>query len=139
MSKLKQTVFALRHTLTGEDADLFLTWTAPSDFGISKPCLEISNTGTSTITDEIEENVRLWYQTLGKPVPASDMKWIELWRKEEEKEAAYWKKILTREIVETVSAPSKPVYGTPEFWKDYWVRKKAKEAEQQNKSSSSKK
>ena len=26
------------------------------------------------------------------------------------------------------SAPAKPAYGTPEFWKDYWKKKKAKEA-----------
>jgi hypothetical protein len=39
--------------------------------------------------------------------------------------AGYKKIIDSSGIVEVVVAPAKASYGSPEFWKDYWAKKKA--------------
>ena len=39
--------------------------------------------------------------------------------------AEYKKKIDSYGIVEVVQAAPKSSYGSPEFWKDYWAKKKA--------------
>jgi len=71
-----------------------------------------------TLGEEVEAALKEWYSVLGKSVPPEELqicKDMDL-------------------VVETVVEvkPPKPVYGTPEFWKDWWAKKKAKEAGEVN-------
>jgi hypothetical protein len=74
-----------------------------------------------TLGEEVEELVREWYSNRGMPVPPWE---IQACRKIDKAEKA------AAEEAEAVAAatPTKPIYGTPEFWKDWWAKKKAKEA-----------
>lgn len=71
-----------------------------------------------TFGQEVEEAVRKWYRLRNMPVPPEDLKAC---REIDGIEEAEYKKL--------AAAVPKPVYGTPEFWREYWAKKKAKEAE----------
>ena len=83
-----------------------------------------------TFGQEIEEAVRTWYSVLNMPVPPED---LQACRDIDATEEAEYKR-LTAE-----PAKPKPVYGTPEFWKDYWVKKKAAQAGETNAASAKQK
>jgi hypothetical protein len=68
---------------------------------------------------EVEELIREWYTTRNLPIPPEE---IQICRNIDIEEAAAFKKFMEKPI------DIKPAYGTPEFWKDYWAKKKAKEA-----------
>ena len=70
---------------------------------------------------EVYENLREWYANLGQVVPPDELK---VCREIDLAEIADAAKI---EAAATVEA-AKPVYGTPEFWKAYWVKKNAAKA-----------
>ena len=70
-----------------------------------------------TFGQEIEEAVRTWYRVRNMPIPPEELR---VCREIDAIEEAEYKK-LTAE-----PAKPKPVYGTPEFWKDWWAKKKAK-------------
>jgi phage terminase Nu1 subunit (DNA packaging protein) len=72
-----------------------------------------------TFGQEIEEAVKTWYREKGMPVPPED---LQVCREIDGIQQAEHER-LTAE-----PAKPKPVYGTPEFWKDWWAKKKAKEA-----------
>jgi hypothetical protein len=72
-----------------------------------------------TFGQEIEEAVREWYRVRNMPVPPEE---IQVCRNIDEVQEAEYARI-------TAEAPKpKPVYGTPEFWKDHWAKKKAAQA-----------
>ena len=73
-----------------------------------------------TIAEEVWYLVREWYRVRGIPVPPSE-------EKECLEAIAAKDNPLPSEPVADLP-PSKPVYGTPEFWKAWWAKKKAKEA-----------
>ena len=79
-----------------------------------------------TIAQETLANVKEWYRIQGKPVPKEDMDACLLMLKEEQEEADRITKQL-QEWAENPPPPSpiKAEYGSPEFWKDYWAKKKA--------------
>jgi hypothetical protein len=73
-------------------------------------------------SEEVFEEVKLWYKNLGQPVPLEDAKWCLAEIAAEKKEAAAFQEMLKNPP--PVEAP-KPSYGTPEFWKQYWAKKRA--------------
>jgi len=82
---------------------------------------------TVVSVDEIEENVKEWYAKLGQPIPDVELVFIKAYRDQErEQQPLLWDGPMP-DLPASSLPPSKPVYGTPEFWKDWWARKKAKE------------
>ena len=75
-----------------------------------------------TLEEEVTAAVYEWYESRGLPVPLEDIaacRGIDAAQQEEFK----------KEAAAAEAVKPKPLYGTPEFWKDWWARKKAKEAE----------
>ena len=83
------------------------------DVAVAVPSLAL------TKGQEVEELVREWYTTRNLPIPPEE---IQICRNIDIEEAAAFKKFMEKPI------DIKPAYGTPEFWKDYWAKKKAKDA-----------
>jgi hypothetical protein len=119
-------IFPLFHSMK---EPFFLTWTEPEPE--KGPIIKILDTRYSE-TDEVEELVKEWYRSRNEPVPAYEYEFINVWRKSENEENEYSRKIVSREIVLEVK-DTNPAFGTPEFWKAYWIKKKAKQAEDANK------
>ena len=67
-----------------------------------------------TYRDQVIDNIYEWYMSRGQNVPREDL------------EAC---RDIDREVMEThllnPEMNSKPAYGTPEFWKMHWQKKKA--------------
>lgn len=67
-----------------------------------------------TYRDQVIDNIYEWYMSRGQNVPREDL------------EAC---RDIDREVMEThllnPEVNSKPAYGTPEFWKMHWQKKKA--------------
>ena len=81
----------------------------------------------SISVDEIEQTVKEWYAKLGQPIPDIEHVFIQAYRDQErENQPLLWNGPLP-DAPESSLPPSKPVYGTPAFWKDWWAKKKAKE------------
>jgi hypothetical protein len=74
-----------------------------------------------TLEEEVVDALKTWYANLGKPVP-----------KQELESCSGIDDALRAEHVKEMAKPpsTKLVYGTPEFWKDWWAKKKAKEAKE---------
>ena len=72
-----------------------------------------------TLGQEVEEAVRTWYSVRNMPVPPEE---IQVCREIDGIEEGEYKKVAAS------AAVIKPTYGTPEFWKDWWAKKKAKDA-----------
>lgn len=115
-----QKTFPLLHTIKGEP--FYLTWTIHPD--PPEPLIIKTSNKTYTLVDETEEILNEWYANLGQPVPKFDKECIAIWRKKENEEMEYIRKIVSKEIVIACEEP-KAAYGTPEFWKQYWAKKKA--------------
>lgn len=85
--------------------------TAPKKFIIKR------ETKYATIlATQVDELLREWYANLGEPVPPDELR---VCREIDAVEAAEAIRMEAAAIKE-----SKPVYGTPEFWKAYWIKKR---------------
>ncbi len=78
------------------------------------------NPNPVTLEEEVLAGVIEWYMALGRPVPQEDLdacKGID---------AA----VAAEAAAEAAMPPppERPAYGTPEFWKEWWAKKRAKEA-----------
>jgi len=82
---------------------------------VPKPCPKFA----ITLGEQMEEALTEWYTALGKSVPQDE---LQICR---DTDAAAAAELVTEKMAALTVAPAKPVYGTPEFWKDYWARKKA--------------
>jgi hypothetical protein len=89
----------------------------------------------SYTVDDIEQEVVRWYFKKKLKIPAIEKEFLEAYRKQEEeqKASAYmWTGpdcSYTPSLTSTITIQTeKPAYGTPAFWKDWWAKKKAKEA-----------
>ena len=71
-----------------------------------------------TLEEEVIYLVKEWYEIRGLPVPPEE---LESCKGIDAQERAEYERFTKQNTV-------KPAYGTPEFWKDWWARKKAKEA-----------
>ena len=75
--------------------------------------------------NDIEEAVVAWYAALGQKVPPVDKGWLRVYREEEvAASGALWTEPLPDAVGSAAS--EKLVYGTPEFWKNFWMKKNAK-------------
>jgi hypothetical protein len=78
------------------------------------------NPNPITLEEEVLAGVIEWYMALGRPVPQEDLdacKGIDAAAAEASKAE-----------MAAPAPPPKPAYGTPEFWKEWWAKKRAKEA-----------
>ena len=75
-----------------------------------------------TYEEEVTANVIQWYMNLGLPVPQEE---LDACRGLDAAATA----TLQKELAEHKVVAPPPAYGTPEFWKQYWAKKKAVEAE----------
>ncbi len=73
-----------------------------------------------TLAQEVEVAVKEWYAALGKPVPKEDQAWVAQYYTDEQEEQKQFEQELA-----TPEPPAKPSFGSPEYWKDYWAKKKA--------------
>ena len=69
------------------------------------------------LAKEVDELLQEWYANLGQTISPDELR---ICREIDVVEAAEEARI---EAAAAVAA--KPVYGTPEFWKAYWAKKKA--------------
>ncbi len=69
----------------------------------------------SPIGVEVDALVREWYAKLGQTISPDELRMCREIDSAEINEA---------EKIEAAAAATKPVYGTPEFWKIYWAKKK---------------
>ena len=72
-----------------------------------------------TLGEEVETLMRDWYKPRNMTISPSE---IQACRQIDIDEAAQQKKDAA------IVAPTPFTYGTPEFWKDWWAKKRAKEA-----------
>ena len=68
------------------------------------------------IAAEMDALMREWYANLGQTISPEELK---ICREVDLAEVA------AAAAVEAAAANAKPVYGTPEFWKAHWAKKKA--------------
>ena len=75
-----------------------------------------------TLAEEVMDSVIEWYESNGQAVPKEDMEACEAMLKEEQEEKKRF-----QEMLEGPHEPvkEKPSFGSPEYWKDYWEKKKA--------------
>ena len=71
-----------------------------------------------TYRDQVIDNIYEWYMSQGKHVPPEDLEAC----REIDKEITETHLL---DLDTTTKADTKPAYGTPEFWKMYWQKKKA--------------
>ena len=103
---------------TEDGEETWVTWTKLPPGPPAAPFSK--GTSCTSQTDDIEEAVREWYENQCKPVPSTDSEWITIFRSMELAERAQWEK----ECGEP-SQPVKATFGSPDYWKDYWAKKKA--------------
>jgi len=72
------------------------------------------------LATQVYENLREWYAKLGQSIPPDELKVCREIDAAEVADAA--------RIEAAAATESKPVYGTPEFWKAYWIKKNAAKA-----------
>jgi len=85
----------------------------------------------SCTTDDIEALVTRWYFQRKQKIPEADKEWLGVYREQEAvAEKILWKEPLA-DVPESerkeIGPKERPAYGTKEFWKDWWARKKEKE------------
>ena len=71
-----------------------------------------------TLGEEMEAILREWYSARGKSISPEE---IQICRETDLAEGVELEAEMAKPVV------LKHTYGTPEFWKDWWARKKAKE------------
>jgi hypothetical protein len=88
---------------------------APKKFVLKKKPAYVYKTH---IAAEMDALMREWYENLGQTISPEELK---ICREIDLAEVA------AAEAVEAAAAAAskKPVYGTPEFWKAHWAKKKA--------------
>lgn len=74
-----------------------------------------------TLGEQTEANIREWYATYGGSISPEE---IEICRNIDIETAEENKREMNTPVV------LKYEYGTPEFWKDWWAKKRAKEAKE---------
>ena len=79
----------------------------------------VYNKNPITFEEQVTANVIEWYMNLGLPVPQED---LDACRGIDAEDKALKAAEAAKPIV------VKLAYGTPEFWKDWWAKKRAKEA-----------
>ena len=78
----------------------------------------------ATMGEEIWQLVQEWYATRGEPIPEEDR--TECMRLLEEERVARDAPLpVATAAAAAAAAPAKPAYGTPEFWKAHWAKKRA--------------
>ena len=88
---------------------------APKKFVLKN---KISYVYKTHIAAEMDALMREWYANLGQTISPEELK---ICREIDEAEVAEVARI---EVLAAASS-AKPVYGTPEFWKAHWAKKKA--------------
>ena len=83
------------------------------------------------IAAEVDALIREWYANLGQTISPEELK---ICREIDLAEVAQAARIEAAAI----ASSAKPVYGTPEFWKAYWAKKKAGGAAPSNKATKAK-
>jgi hypothetical protein len=78
------------------------------------------NPNPITLEEEVLAGVIEWYMARGLPVPQED---LDACKGIDAAAAA-----ATKAEMAAPAPPPKPAYGTPEFWKEWWAKKRAKEA-----------
>lgn len=99
-----------------ENGQKRIMWT-PGSGSAEKPFIgefRIAKAAT-TLGEQAEEALREWYAAFGKSVPQDE---VEICRRIDAVESKEFERLCA-------ANKPKPVYGTPEFWKDYHARKKA--------------
>jgi len=94
-----------------------IEWTPLKE--VELPKIPFSFLAPETFGEEVERLVCEWYSGKGMPVPLWE---LQACRKIDKAEEA-----LRKKEAETPAPVAKPIYGTPEFWKDWWAKKKARE------------
>ena len=82
-----------------------------------------------TLGEQTEANIREWYATYGGSISPEE---IEICRNIDIETAEENKREMNTPVV------LKYEYGTPEFWKDWWAKKRAKEAKEGTESTAKK-
>ena len=91
-----------------------IPWTLPADTYVSRP---LSTKRSPTPAEEVMALVQEYYKALGKGVPTVDMMACLEMIKQEKKDVA---------AEEARPFVAKPEFGSAEFWKNYWAKKRAK-------------
>ena len=73
-----------------------------------------------TQAEYIFASVIEWYRSHETEIPEEDLNWCEEYLKQEAEE-----KIKSDELLNTPLPPEKPSFGSGDYWKDYWAKKKA--------------
>ena len=95
----------------------------------------------SSTTEDIEALVTKWYFQRKQKVPDADKEWLRAYREQEAVvEKDLWKEPMPdvpeserielgpkENLLLQTNRGSQHAYGTKEFWKDWWARKKEKE------------
>ena len=80
-----------------------------------------------TPANQVWKDVQKWYSNKGEGVPMDEANACLKAIKEEKAQLEADAAALAAAQAEAVKNPTKPKaeYGTPDFWKDYWAKKKA--------------
>jgi hypothetical protein len=73
---------------------------------------------TLTQAQFIFASVIEWYKAKGEDVPEDDIKWCKEYIREELEEK-------NKQVEEEPTVTEKPSFGSGDYWKDYWAKKKA--------------
>jgi len=112
-----------RHYLEPPEFENPLTW-APNPEPLEKMVIRTYK-APPTPAEDVWKQVQQWYHDRGQPIPAEE---AIACRKEIVAEKAAMKasaEALEVAKVEAAAAPTKPLFGSGEYWKDYWAKKRA--------------
>ena len=98
-----------------------IEWTPLSKVVKPQPPLQERDKIPITLGEQTEANIREWYATYGGSISPEE---IEICRNIDIENAEEHKREMNTPVV------LKYEYGTPEFWKDWWAKKKAKESKE---------
>lgn len=101
--------------MKGVEPFLYTVMQAPKKFALKNKIPYVYKTH---IASEMDALMREWYANLGQTISPEELK---ICREIDEAEVA---EALRIEAIAAATS-AKPVYGTPEFWKAHWAKKKA--------------